>query len=80
MLQTSKAASVAVIILLTLGAGSVAANTTQQHPGQWPIRHWRNHQPRRSDITPEQRWKIDRLYLQIEREDPKLIAPDFRPK
>ena len=38
------------------------------------------HQPRRSDITPEQSRKIDRLYTQIEKDDPQLIAPDFRPR
>ena len=80
VLQTIKVANVALMILLILAARADAANMTQLHPEPWPIRHWRNHQPRRSDLKPEQRRKIDRLYLKIEREDPKLIAPDFRPK
>jgi hypothetical protein len=50
------------------------------HSGPWPIRHWRYHELRRSDLTPEQNRKIDRLYLQLKKENPELIAPDFRPK
>jgi hypothetical protein len=80
MLQTIKAANIALVILPILAARADAANTTQLHPGPWPIRHWRNHQPRRSDITPEESREIDRLYLEIERENPKLVAPDFQPK
>jgi hypothetical protein len=79
MLRTIKAANVSLVILLILAARAHAANSTQLHPEPWPIRHWHNHQPRRSDLAPEQSWKIDRLYLKIERKDPKLIAPDFRP-
>jgi hypothetical protein len=60
--------------------GAAAQGLPKVHPGPWPIRHWRNHQPRRIDITPGQSRKIDRLYLKIERDNPKLIAPDFRPK
>ncbi len=56
------------------------ADAALRHPTRWPIRHWRNHQPRRSDIAPEQSEKIDRLYMQMERKNPDLIAPDFRPK
>ncbi len=56
------------------------ADAALRHPTPWPIRHWRNHQPRRSDVTREQSEKIDRLYMQIERKNPDLIAPDFRPK
>jgi len=80
MLRMTKAAYIAPAILLILATQTNAANTDQLHPGPWPIRHWRNHQPRRSDITLDQSRKIDRLYLKIERDNPKLIAPDFRPK
>jgi hypothetical protein len=81
MLQTIKASSVALwVIWLVLAPGAHAANISQLHPGPWPIRHWRNHQPRRSDITPEQSREIDRLYLKIEKKGPGLVAPDFRPK
>jgi hypothetical protein len=80
MLRTIKATNIALVILLILAAPADAVDTTQLHPRSWPIRHWRNHQPRRSDLTPEQSQKIDHLYLRIEREEPKLIAPDFRPK
>jgi len=81
MLQTTKVAKIALVISMILAARAEdAANATQPHPEPWPIWHWRNHQPRRSDLTPEENRKIDRLYLKIEREDPKLLAPDFRPK
>ena len=81
MLRTIKTANVAVALLLVLAARADAANTTQtKQPRPWPIWHWRNHQPRRSDLAPKENRKIDRLYLRIERQDPKLIAPDFRAK
>jgi hypothetical protein len=78
MLRTIRAVCLATLVILAAGAD--AANSTLFHPEPWPIRHWRNHQPRRSDLKLQQIWKIDRLYLKIEREDPKLIAPDFQPK
>lgn len=80
MLQIAKGAHIGLAILLIVAAPAVAAAATELHPGPWPIRHWRFHQPRRSDITPQQNKKIDRLYLKIERENPTLIAPVFRPK
>lgn len=80
MLRTIKVANIALMLLLILAAGVTAADTSQLHRGSWPIRHWRNHQPRRTDLTPKESRKIDRLYLKMEREDPNLIAPDFRPK
>jgi hypothetical protein len=80
MLQSLKAANVALVISLISLAHADAADATQPHPGPWPIRHWRNHQPRRSDLTAEQNREIDRLYMRIEREHPKLVAPDFQHK
>jgi len=65
-------------ILLASTSAGYGDNAPKLHPAPWPIRHWRNHQPRRSDITPEQSRKIDRLYMRIEKDNPQLIAPDFR--
>ncbi len=62
-------------ILVASTSAAYADDAPKLHPTPWPIWHWRNHQPRRSDITPEQSRKIDRLYMQIEKEDPNLIAP-----
>ncbi len=68
----------AILIALTLAA--YAEDAPELHPTPWPIWHWRYHQPRRSDITPEQSRKIDRLYMRIEKEHPQLIAPASRRK
>ncbi len=62
-------------ILIASTSAAYADGAPKLHPTPWPIWHWRNHQPRRSDITPEQSRKIDRLYMQIEKERPQLIAP-----
>lgn len=67
-------------ILIASATAAYAKDAPQLHPTPWPIWHWRNHQPRRSDITPEQSRKIDRLYMQIEKKDPQLIAPASRRK
>jgi len=68
----------AVLLASVVAAGAEEAPTL--HPGSWPIRHWRNHQPRRSDLTPAQNRKIDHLYSRLKEENPPLIAPDFRQK
>ncbi len=67
-------------ILIASTSAAYADDTPKLHPTPWPIWHWRNRQPRRSDVTPEQSRKIDRLYMQIEKEDPQLIAPASRHK
>jgi len=67
-------------ILIASMSAAYADDTPKFHPTPWPIWHWRNHQLRRSDITPEQSRKIDRLYMQIEKEDPGLIPPASRRK
>ena len=66
--------------LLASVAKAGATETQMSHNGPRPIKHWRFHQPRRSDLTPQQNAWIDRLYLQKEKEHPDLIAPDFRPQ
>jgi hypothetical protein len=67
-------------ILVASVSAAYADDAPTLHPTPWPIWHWRNHQPRRSDITREQSRKIDRLYMQIEKEDPGLIPPASRRK
>ena len=67
-------------ILAASTTAAYAEDAPQLHPTPWPIWHWRNHQPRRSDLTPEQSRKIDRLYMQIKKEDPGLIPPASRRK
>jgi len=67
-------------ILIALTAAAYADDAPELHPTPRPIWHWRNHQPRRGDITPEQSRKIDRLYMRIEKEDPGLIPPASRGK
>ncbi len=83
------AAASSVMILLAIcieGRGAAArhddevADVALRHPTPWPIWHWRHHQPRRGDITPEKSRSIDQLYMRIEKKNPELIAPDFRPK
>jgi hypothetical protein len=65
---------------ILIASAAYADDAPELHPTPWPIWHWRNHQPRHSDITPEQSRKIDRLYMQIEKEDPGLIPPASRRK
>ncbi len=67
-------------ILIASTSAAYADDAPKLRPTPWPIWHWRNQQPRRSDITPEQSRKIDRLHMQIEKEDPQLIAPASRRK
>ena len=61
-------------ILLFSASFGYAEYISPPHP--WPIRHWRNHQPLRSDITPAQARAVRRLYRQREKNDPQLLAPD----
>ena len=68
-----------VAVCFAIGALG-AANAAQPQPTPWPIRHWRNHQPRRNNLTPEESKRIDRLYMQMEKQNPGLIAPAFRRK
>jgi hypothetical protein len=81
MLHRIGASSIAVsVILLASVSWGYAADASQRHPTPWPIRHWRNHQPLRNDITPQQTREIQRLYMQREQKDPKLLAPRYEKK
>jgi hypothetical protein len=76
------------IILLASIAPAYAEDAPKPHPGPWPIWHWRNHQPtqrqldamHKSDVTPEEPREIDRLYMQLEQDNPKIIAPEKKAK
>jgi hypothetical protein len=63
------------LILLASASSGNAEDAAARDPTSWPIRHWRNHQPLRSDITPKQSRNIQRLYMQLEQNNPKLVAP-----
>jgi hypothetical protein len=65
-------------LLGSVSPGQAEDEGAVAHPGPWPIHHWREYQPRRSDLTPKQSKRIDQLYDKIEKEDPNLIAPDYR--
>jgi len=79
MLHRAKSAIFLLSLALLMPAHGIRADEAAvRHPTPWPIRHWRNHQPRRSDLTPVQQRCIDRLYMRIEKANPDLIAPAFR--
>jgi hypothetical protein len=63
------------VIFLASASWGYAEDAPPRHPTPWPIRHWRNHQPLRSDITPQQSRDIQHLYMQREQNNPKLVAP-----
>jgi hypothetical protein len=81
MLHRIGASNIAVCVILLISVSwAYAADAPQRHPSPWPIRHWRNHQPLRSDITPQQARDIKRLYMQREQKDPELLAPRYEKK
>ena len=71
------------VTLLAAASPRAAQNAPQIHPGPWPIWNWHNHQPRqdqldamhKSDVTPDEAREIDRLYMQLEHADSRLIVP-----
>ena len=74
------------VILLGSTLPGYAEDAPQLHPGPWPIWHWQNHQPRqdqldamhKSNVTPEELREIDRLYMQLERFNPKILVHPHR--
>ena len=69
-------------ILLAAASRGDAEGAAQRHPGPWPIWHWHNHQPRqtqldamhKSDVTHEESREIDRLYMQLEHDNSKILV------
>lgn len=69
-------------ILLVLASRGEAEDAPRLDRNPWPIWHWHNHQPRqdqlgamhKNDVTPEESREIDRLYMQLEHDNSKILV------